>query len=159
MAGSVNKVIILGRVGGDPEIRMAGESKVARFSVATGEAYTNKHGEKVENTEWHRVELWEGAAGVAERYVRKGGMVYIEGQIRTDRWTNKDGIEVTSTTIRGHNLTLCGGNGNPTLPENGITNGNRPAQPAPSTPAPAQQNSQLPPVTLFTKEDEDDLPF
>lgn len=160
MAGSVNRVTLLGRVGGDPEVKSFNDGgKVAKFSLATGDTYTNKHGEKVENTEWHRIEMWEGLAGVAEKYVRKGGQVYIEGMIRTDTWTDKDGNQKTGVTIRAHNMTLCGGNGNPPLPENGITN-NRPAQPAqaPAASAPAQ-NRPAQPLPPTMPADDEDLPF
>lgn len=81
MAG-VNKVILLGNLGSDPEIRsLPSGSKVASFSIATSEAYNNKEGQRVEQTEWHRVELWDGLANIAEQYLKKGRTVYVEGKL------------------------------------------------------------------------------
>ena len=85
MAG-VNKVILLGRLGSDPEVRtLPSGGKVVTFSIATSENYTNKEGVKVEQTEWHRIELWDNQANVAEQYLKKGDLAYIEGKIRTEK--------------------------------------------------------------------------
>jgi single-strand DNA-binding protein len=106
MAG-VNKVILLGRLGSDPEVRtLPSGGKVVTFSIATSESYNNKEGVKVEQTEWHRIELWEGLANIAEQYLKKGDMAYIEGRIRTEKWTDKEGIERNTVKIF-----LCVGNG------------------------------------------------
>lgn len=110
MAGSVNRVFLIGNLGADPEVRsLESGSTVAKFNIATTESYTNKNGERVDNTEWHRIELWEGLAKVAEKYLKKGQQVYIEGKIRTDKYTDKDGVERQSTTIRANSMTLLGG--------------------------------------------------
>jgi len=110
MAGSVNKVILIGNLGSDPEVRyLESGSAVAKFNIATTETYTNKNGERVDNTEWHRIELWEGLAKVAEKYLKKGNQVYIEGRIRTDTWTDKEGQQRTGVTIRANSMTLLGG--------------------------------------------------
>lgn len=156
MAG-VNKVILLGNLGSDPEIRsLPSGSKVASFSIATSEAYNNKEGQRVEQTEWHRVELWDGLANIAEQYLKKGRTVYVEGKIRTEEYTDKDGIARKTTKIRGTSMTLVGGN-----PDNAANGGGQPqggyAAPAPQprpapTPAPA-------PVPDFQAGEEDDLPF
>lgn len=109
MAG-VNKVILLGNLGSDPEVRtLPSGGKVVSFSIATSENYTNKEGVKVEQTEWHRIELWEGLANIAEQYLKKGDTAYIEGKIRTEKWTDKDGQERYTTKIRGNTLQLVGG--------------------------------------------------
>lgn len=108
MAG-VNKVILLGNLGGDPEVRQVGETKVANFNIATSESYTDRQGNKVDKTEWHRIELWGGLAGIAEQYLRKGNSVYVEGKIATDEYTDKDGISRRSIKIRGTSMTLIGG--------------------------------------------------
>jgi single-strand DNA-binding protein len=108
MAG-VNKVILLGNLGGDPEVRQVGETKVANFNIATSESYPDKQGNKVEKTEWHRIELWGGLAGIAEQYLRKGNSVYVEGKINTEEYTDKDGISRRSIKIRGTSMTLIGG--------------------------------------------------
>lgn len=111
MAG-VNKVILLGRLGSDPEVRtLPSGGKVVTFSIATSENYNNKNGEKVEQTEWHRIELWENLANIAEQYLKKGDMAYVEGRIRTEKWTDKEGIERNTVKIRGNTLQLVGGRG------------------------------------------------
>jgi single-strand DNA-binding protein len=81
---------------------------VASFNIATSESYKNKEGERVENTEWHRIELWEGLAGVAEQYLKKGDSVYIEGRIKSERYTDNAGIEKTSYKIRGNVMQMLG---------------------------------------------------
>jgi single-strand DNA-binding protein len=108
MAG-VNKVIILGKLGADPEsINLQSGSKVCKFSIATSESFTDKQGQKIENTEWHRIELWEKLADIAQAYLKKGSTVYIEGKIKTEKYTDKDGIEKYVTKIRGTAITLVG---------------------------------------------------
>jgi single-strand DNA-binding protein len=109
MAG-VNKVILIGNLGSDPEIRhLSSGSVVANFNIATSESYTNKNGERVTQTEWHRIELWDGLAKIAEQYLKKGQPVYIEGKLRTDNWQDSDGNNRTTIRIRGLNMTLLGG--------------------------------------------------
>ncbi len=172
MAG-VNKVILIGNLGSDPEIRyLDGGSTVARFNIATTEAYTNRNGERVEQTEWHRVELWDNLAKIAEQYLRKGHQVYIEGKLRSETWQDKDGVQRTGVRVRGTGMTLLR---NPT--EGGDQPGpaysaqpaaasqsqpaapaNRPA-PAPS-PAPAPAPRRQPePVPFESNGGDDDLPF
>ena len=113
---SVNRVILIGNLGKDPEIRytQAGEP-IANFSLATNEAWTDKSGQKQERTEWHRVEIFGKAAQVARDYLSKGRQVYIEGSIRYDEWTDKDGNKRNMTKIRvsgpGSRLVLLGGRG------------------------------------------------
>jgi single-strand DNA-binding protein len=102
MAGSVNKAIIVGNVGKDPEVRtMQSGDKIVNLSVATSESWKDKaSGERKERTEWHRVVIFnQGIAGIAEKYVRKGTKVYIEGQIETRKWTDGNGVEKYSTEI------------------------------------------------------------
>lgn len=109
MAG-VNKVILLGNLGSDPEVRtLPSGSKVVTFSIATSESYNNKEGVRVEQTEWHRIELWDNLANIAEQYLKKGDTAYIEGRIRTEKWTDKDNIERTTVKIRANTLQLVGG--------------------------------------------------
>jgi single-strand DNA-binding protein len=114
---SVNKVILVGNVGKDPEIRsMQSGDKVASFSIATSESWKDKtSGEKKEKTEWHRISVFnQGLIKVIEGYVNKGTKIYIEGQLETRKWTNKEGVEQYSTEVvlrpyRGE-LVLLGGN-------------------------------------------------
>lgn len=106
----VNKVIILGRVGKDPETKsMQNGQMVANFSVATSESYKDKNsGEKKETTEWHSIVLWRGLAEIAQKYVKKGDMVYIEGKLKTRSW-EKDGVTRYVTEIVGDSMQLLGG--------------------------------------------------
>lgn len=98
---SVNKVILIGNLGRDPEIRYTqGGEPIANFSVATSEAWTDKGGQKQERTEWHRVEVFGKAAQVARDYLTKGRPVYLEGSIRYEEWTDKEGQKRNTTRIR-----------------------------------------------------------
>ena len=113
---SVNKVILIGNVGRDPEIRFtqAGEP-IANFTLATNEVWNDKSGQKQERTEWHRVEVFGKTAQVVRDYVTKGRPVYIEGSIRYEEWTDKDGNKRNTTRIRvsgpGSRLVMLGGRG------------------------------------------------
>lgn len=118
MAGSVNKVILVGNLGKDPEIRRTQDGRpIANLSIATSETWRDKGtGERKEKTEWHRVVIFnEGLCKVAEQYLKKGAKVYIEGQLQTRKWTDKDGIEKYSTEVvlQGFNsqLTMLDGRG------------------------------------------------
>ncbi len=111
MAGSVNKVILVGNLGRDPEIRFAQNgNKIANFSIATSESWRDKaSGERKEKTEWHRIVVFsEGLAGIAEKYLKKGSKVYIEGALQTRKWTGNDGVEkyTTEIVLQGFNSTL-----------------------------------------------------
>ena len=108
MAG-VNKVILVGNLGKDPEIRHLDSGvAVANFSLATTESYTNKQGERVNQTEWHNVVLWRGLADIAEKYLKKGNSVYIEGKIVTRKWEDKDSNTRYSTDIVADKMTMLG---------------------------------------------------
>ncbi len=118
MAGSVNKVILVGNLGRDPELRsMQTGGKVCNLSIATSESWKDRNsGERRERTEWHRVVIFnENLAGIAERYLRKGSKVYIEGQLETRKWTDQSGQEkyTTEVVLRqfGGTLTLLDGRG------------------------------------------------
>ncbi|MDD9899884.1 MAG: single-stranded DNA-binding protein [Alphaproteobacteria bacterium] len=102
MAGSVNKVILVGNLGRDPEIRsFQNGGRVANFSIATSESWKDRNtGEKKERTEWHRISVTnEGLVGIVERFVKKGSKVYIEGQLETRKYTDKDGVEKYTTEV------------------------------------------------------------
>jgi len=114
MSGSVNKVILVGNLGGDPEIRsMNSGDKVANFSLATSERWKDKSGERKEKTEWHRVVAWDqNIVNVAEQYLKKGAKVYVEGQLQTRKWTDQSGNDRYSTEVVlqrfGSTLTMLG---------------------------------------------------
>jgi single-strand DNA-binding protein len=106
---SVNKVILVGNVGKDPEIRHLDSGvAVANFSLATSETYIAKNGEKITTTEWHNIVLWRGLAEVAEKYVTKGRQLYIEGRIRTRNYDDKDGNKRYITEIYGDTMQMLG---------------------------------------------------
>lgn len=103
---SVNKVILVGNVGRDPEVKyLEQDVPVAKFTLATSESYRAKNGERVETTEWHNIVLWRGLAKVAEQYVKKGSKLYIEGKI-THRQYEQDGITKYFTEIVGNNMVM-----------------------------------------------------
>jgi single-strand DNA-binding protein len=118
MAGSVNKVILVGNLGKDPEVRTSQDgTKIVNFTLATSETWNDRaSGERKERTEWHRVVIFnENLAGVAEKYLRKGNKVYVEGALQTRKWTDQSGQEKYTTEVvisrfRG-DITLLGGRG------------------------------------------------
>lgn len=108
---SLNKAIIIGRLGQDPDVRQTTSgSSVANLSVATSEKYKDKSGQMQEQTEWHRVTLWGKLADIAQQYLAKGALVCIEGKIQTRKWEDKDGNERYTTEIVGRELVMLGGN-------------------------------------------------
>lgn len=105
----INKVILLGNVGRDPEVRhLDNNATVARFSLATSESYKNKSGEKVTNTEWHNIVAWRNQADFAGKYIKKGTLLYVEGKIRTRSWDDKEGNKRYTTEIEVENFQLVG---------------------------------------------------
>ncbi len=103
----VNKVILIGNVGADPDIKyLDGGVAVARFSLATTESYKNKNGERVDQTEWHNIVLWRNLAEIAEKYVKKGMRLYIEGRIRNRSWEDQSGVKKYMTEIQGDNMQM-----------------------------------------------------
>lgn len=151
MAG-VNKVILIGNLGKDPEVRhLDNGASVANFSIATTESYKDRNsGERVDQTEWHNIVLWRGLAEVAEKYLKKGDSVFIEGKLRTRSW-EKDGVTRYTTEVVGDQMTMLGGKkgGNDSGQESNYggnqSSNNEQAQPQSQTP---NTNSEM-----------DDLPF
>lgn len=140
MAG-INKVILVGNLGKDPEVRsLESGAKVANFTLATSESYKNRDGQRVTQTEWHNIVLWRGLAEIAEKFLRKGNQVYIEGKIRTRAWDDKDGNKRYTTEILGDNLTMLGGRRDDAEGDTGPT-------PVPNTP------------DEDVSDEKDDLPF
>ena len=113
MARGINKVILIGNLGADPETRaMPSGTSVANLRIATSESWRDKQsGEQQERTEWHRVALFGRLAEIATEYLRKGSQVYIEGSLRTRKWQDKQGVERYSTEIIGNELQMLGGRG------------------------------------------------
>ncbi|XDZ50259.1 single-stranded DNA-binding protein [Neisseriaceae bacterium CLB008] len=117
---SVNKVILLGHLGRDPEIRyMPNGDPVANFSIATSEQWRDKSGERVTRTEWHNITLHRRLAEIAGQYLTKGVMVYIEGRIQSRKYTGKDGVERVAYDIIGNEMKMLGGRGNGQQQESG----------------------------------------
>ncbi|HAX95033.1 MAG TPA: single-stranded DNA-binding protein [Prolixibacteraceae bacterium] len=146
---SVNKVILIGNVGADPEIRhLDNNVAVANLRMATSESYTAKNGERVTSTEWHNVVLWRGLAEIAEKYIRKGKQIYVEGRIRTRSWDDKDGQKRYTTEIFADVVRLLGGRDSSTEQAPGS-----PSHASDSEPVKSEQEPS------FDDQPEDDLPF
>ena len=144
MAG-VNKVILVGNLGKDPEVRhLEGGAVVANFPLATSESYKDRSGNRVDQTEWHNVVVWRGLAEVAEKYLKKGNQVYVEGKIRTRSWDDKDGVKRYNTEIVADQMTMLG-----KKDENNMGGGMTNNQSAPSASSSPANNMT----------EEDDLPF
>ena len=105
----VGVIILIGNLGKDPEVRHLDSGvAVANFSLATTESYNNKQGERISQTEWHNVVLWRGLADIAEKYLKKGNSVYIEGKIHTRKWEDKEGNTRYSTDVIADKMTMLG---------------------------------------------------
>lgn len=151
MSRGVNKVILVGNLGKDPEVQNFETGKKASFSIATTEIQRDREGNEIQHTEWHNLVMWRGLADIAENYLRKGSQVYVEGKLRSRSFDAKDGTKRFITEIQVDNLVLLGGRkegGNEYQPS-------APAQASNPTPAPTPGNTPAPAV----EEKEDDLPF
>ena len=112
MSRSLNKLMIIGNLGADPEVRMTqGGTKVANLRIATNEKWNDKNGNPQEHTEWHRVVFYGALAEICEKYLSKGRRVYVEGSLRTDKWTDRDGNDRYTTEVRGRNMIMLDGRG------------------------------------------------
>jgi single-strand DNA-binding protein len=110
--GSVNKVILVGNLGRDAELRYTpGGAAVAKFSLATTEVWNDKGGQRQERTEWHNIDLWGKQAESLSEYLVKGKQVYVEGRLQTDEYTDKEGVKRKSTKVRCDRVVLLGGSG------------------------------------------------
>ena len=164
---SVNKVILVGNLGRDPEIRyLPSGEPVANITIATSSKYKSKTGELVEETEWHRVTFFGKLAEIAGQYLKKGRPVYVEGRLKTRKYTDKDGVEKYATDIIANEMQMLGGRegmGEPTGDDGGgYDSAPRRAAPAPQRPAaaaPAPRQAPAPrPASGFDDMD-DDIPF
>ena len=107
---SVNKVILVGRLGRDPETRYTGSGQaVANFSVATDESYKDRNGERQKRTEWHKIVVWGKQAEIAQQYLKKGSLIFVEGRIQSREWQDKEGQKRTSFEIVATNFRMLGG--------------------------------------------------
>ena len=145
---SLNKVILIGNLGRDPEVRyMPNGEAVCNFSIATSETWKDQHGQKQERTEWHNITLYRRMAEVAGQYLKKGSLVYIEGRIQSRKYTGKDGIERTAYEIIGSEMKMLGG-GN----DSGQQNAQHTPPAPPSRQAPAAPGQPVDDI-------DDDVPF
>jgi single-strand DNA-binding protein len=110
MAGGVNKVILIGNLGADPEVRFTpGGQAVANFRIATSESWTDKNGQKQERTEWHRIVVWGKLAELCGEYLKKGRQCFVEGRLQTREWTDKEGRKQYTTEVVAQNVRFLGG--------------------------------------------------
>lgn len=142
---SLNKVMLIGRLGKDPEVRFtASGTAVCSFSLATGEKFKNKAGEWEERTEWHNVQLWARLAEIAGEYLEKGSLVYIEGRLQTRKWQDKEGADRYTTEVVGERMQMLG------------SKSDRSSGSAGSSAGTASHRQDDDPVSSF---DSDDIPF
>lgn len=144
---SVNTIYLMGRTGKDPEVRMAGQNKVATFSLCTGGKYKTNDGREIDDTAWHSIVAWRNLAELAEKYIRKGSQILVIGRLTYRKYTGNDGVERNVTEIIADKIELCG------------AKDSAPSQsPAPS-PAPARQQYQTTPIVDDLPDDDTALPF
>ncbi|CAX49804.1 TPA: single-stranded DNA-binding protein [Neisseria meningitidis] len=173
---SLNKVILIGRLGRDPEVRyMPNGEAVCNFSVATSETWNDRNGQRVERTEWHNITMYRKLAEIAGQYLKKGGLVYLEGRIQSRKYQGKDGIERTAYDIVANEMKMLGGrneNSGGAPYEEGYgqsqeayqrpaQQSRQPASDAPSHPqeAPAAPRLQPVPAAAPVEDIDDDIPF
>jgi len=150
MAGSVNKVILIGNLGKDPEVRhLENGAVVANFSIATSEVYTDRAtGERKENTDWHDIVVWRGLAEITEKYLKKGYKVYIEGKLKKRSWQDKEGNTRYTTEVLADEMTIL------SRPEGSDrSNDSQAPYSQTGTPTPPSKIDEL------LREDDSDLPF
>lgn len=157
----VNKVILLGNVGQDPEVRTMGNGeKVANLTIATSEVWNDKQtGEKKEQTEWHRVTFWRKAAEIVEKYVTKGSKLYVEGKLQTRKWTDQNGQERYTTEVVCEDFQLMGGGNGQTGQQQGGAGGQQRQQAPTHSGGGQQQRSQQRPQNEPPMDFDDDIPF
>jgi single-strand DNA-binding protein len=152
MAG-VNKVILIGNLGADPEVRqVSSDAKVANFRIATSETYKDRQtGERREQTEWHNIVAWRGLAEITDRYLRKGSKVYVEGKLRTRQWQDKEGNTRYTTEVHAEEMTM--------LDRANAAEGGAASGASMGAQRPASQPMANAPVTADPLDEVDDLPF
>ena len=144
---SVNTIYLMGRTGKDPEVRMAGQNKVATFSLCTGGKYKTNDGREIDDTAWHSIVAWRNLAELAEKYIRKGSQILVIGRLTYRKYTGNDGVERNVTEIIADKIELCG------------AKDSAPSQsPAPS-PAPARPQYPTTPIVDDLPDDDTGLPF
>ncbi|WP_154223832.1 single-stranded DNA-binding protein [Marinicella rhabdoformis] len=168
MARGINKVIIVGNLGNDPEVRYTpGGAAVTTISLATTENWKDKEGNRQEKTEWHRVVFFGRLAEIAGEYLKKGRQVYIEGKLRTNKWKDQSGADRYTTEILANEMQMLGGqqgggggqySGQQSNQQAGGYGGSAPSAPKPSSPSGSNQSQNNAPVPDFDDFD-DEIPF
>ena len=157
MAG-VNKVILVGNLGADPEVKyLEGDKVVANLSLATTEAYKDRSGNRVEQTEWHDLELWDQQARIAEQYLKKGSQIFVEGKIKSDKWVDENGQNRKRMKIRVLSFTMLGARQDGSGGGMESTGMGQPSQ-APTT-APMSNTAVSTGPSIQMDDADDDLPF
>ncbi|PKM07218.1 MAG: single-stranded DNA-binding protein [Gammaproteobacteria bacterium HGW-Gammaproteobacteria-4] len=162
MARGINKVILVGNLGNDPDVKYSqGGAAITTISVATSESWTDKQGQKQERTEWHRVKFFGRLAEIAGEYLKKGRQVYIEGSLRTDKYTGKDGVERYTTDIIANEMQMLGGapGGERGADRGGERGGSRPSGGHDRNSAPSSSGSSSSAPFDDSSFPEDDIPF
>ena len=146
MNGSVNKVILIGNLGRDPEIKkLENGATLASFSMATSESYTDKvSGKKIENTDWHDVVLWRGLAELAEKFLKKGTKIYVEGRLKKRSWQDREGNTRYNVEVIGDEMTILSKPDNDTKPKEPYT---------------VEVNQEISKMENLESDPEDTLPF
>ncbi|MEE3146408.1 MAG: single-stranded DNA-binding protein [Bacteroidota bacterium] len=146
MNGSVNKVILIGNLGRDPEIKkLENGATLASFSMATSESYTDKvSGKKIENTDWHDVVLWRGLAELAEKFLKKGMKIYVEGRLKKRSWQDREGNTRYNVEVIGDEMTILSKPDNDTKPKEPYT---------------VEVNQEISKMENLESDPEDTLPF
>jgi single-strand DNA-binding protein len=157
MSGSVNKVILIGRLGKDPELKYTPSgAPVAKFSLATDENFKDRTGEQQRRTEWHNIVAWNKLAEICGEYLTKGKQVYIEGSIRSRQWQDQSGNKRTSYEIIANQMQMLGSKGDTEQAAAASANRPAPERYAPSAPTPPPAEPVLPPESDISDED---IPF
>lgn len=158
---SVNKVILVGNVGKDPEIRyLEGGTAVCSFPLATSATYRNRDGERITSTEWHNIVLWRGLAEIAERYVKKGSQLFIEGRIRSRSWDDREGNKRYTTEIIADNMQMLGRRPDDTSSDTQATSGESQTDDKDDKVEETPDNEEYTETDTSTSpEEDDDLPF
>ena len=144
---SVNQIYLLGRCGKDAEVRMAGQNKVATFSLCTGGKYKTNDGREIDDTAWHNIVAWRNLAELAEKYIRKGSQILVIGRLAYRKYTGNDGVERNMTEIIADKIELCG------------AKESAPSQPSAPSPAPARPQYPTTPIVDDLPDDDTELPF
>jgi single-strand DNA-binding protein len=156
MAGGVNKVILIGNLGKDPEVRFtSGGQAVANFTIATNESWTDKQGQKQERTEWHRIVVWGKLAELCGEYLSKGRQCFVEGRLQTREWTDKEGKKNYTTEVVAQNVQFLGARGDGAGPRARTQNGSHEY----GSPPPGMEETANGASPASGPPPEDDIPF